>query len=49
MTPVGTPLNMTVYGPGGYNAKDFLYIGFPVKVAYLATAILTIYLIYPLS
>lgn len=49
MTPIGTPLNMMVYGPGGYNAKDFLYIGLPVKIAYLATAILTIYLLYPIS
>lgn len=48
MTPFGTPLNMTVYGPGDYNAKDFLCIGLPVKLAYLATAILAIYLIYPI-
>lgn len=47
MTPFSSPLNMTVYGPGGYNAKDFLRIGLPVKLAYLATAILTVYLIYP--
>ena len=49
MTPFSTPLNMMVYGPGGYNAKDFLCIGLPVKLAYLATAILTIYLIYPIA
>lgn len=49
ITPFGSPLNMMVYGPGGYTGKDFLYIGLPVKLAYLATAILTINLLYPIS
>lgn len=48
MTPIGTTLNLMTYGPGGYSANDFLRIGLPVKLAYLATAILTISLIYHL-
>ena len=39
LTPISTPLNLLVYGPGGYRATDYLRIGLPVKVAYLATAI----------
>ena len=38
--PIGTTLNLVVYGPGGYSATDFLRIGFPVKLAYMATAII---------
>ena len=45
MTPFGTPFNLLVYGPGGYCATDYLRIGLPVKVAYLATAIIIIYCI----
>ena len=40
LTPISTPLNLLVYGPGGYRATDYLRIGLPVKVAYLATAII---------
>ena len=46
LTPISTPLNLLVYGPGGYHATDYLRIGLPVKVAYLATAIIVISLIY---
>ena len=46
LTPVSTPLNLLVYGPGGYHATDYLRIGLPVKVAYLATAIIIISLMY---
>ena len=42
LTPISTPLNLLVYGPGGYCATDYLRIGLPVKVAYLATAIIII-------
>ena len=45
LTPISTPLNLLVYGPGGYRATDYLRIGLPVKVAYLATAIIIISLI----
>lgn len=46
MTPIGNTLSLMVYGPGGYSANDFLRMGLPVKIFYLATAILTISLIY---
>ena len=46
LTPISTPLNLLVYGPGGYRATDYLRIGLPVKLAYLATSIIIISLIY---
>jgi di/tricarboxylate transporter len=46
LTLVSTPLNLLVYGPGGYSAKDFLRIGLPLKLVYMATAIATICFFY---
>jgi di/tricarboxylate transporter len=46
LTPISTPLNLLVYGPGGYRATDYLRIGLPVKLTYLATAIIVICLMY---
>ncbi len=46
LTLVSTPLNLLVYGPGGYHAKDYLRIGLPLKLVYLTTAIVTIYFLY---
>jgi di/tricarboxylate transporter len=46
LTPISTPLNLLVYGPGGYSATDYLRIGLPVKLAYLAISIIVICLIY---
>ena len=46
LTPISTPLNLLVYGPGGYRATDYLRIGLPVKLTYLATAIIVICLVY---
>ena len=40
---------MLVYGPGGYRFSDFLRIGVPVKVAFLAVSILTVIIVYPLT
>ena len=31
MTPFGYTTNLMVYGPGGYTAKDFLYMGGPLQ------------------
>jgi len=32
MTPFGYTTNLLIYGPGGYKAKDFLYMGTPMQV-----------------
>jgi di/tricarboxylate transporter len=37
---------LLVYGPGGYTAKDYLRIGLPLKLVYLATTIITVYFFY---
>lgn len=34
-TPIGYQTNLMVYGPGGYNFRDFFRIGLPVTVIYL--------------
>ncbi|QSE97166.1 SLC13 family permease [Fulvivirga lutea] len=47
ITPIGYQTNLIVYGPGGYNFKDFLKIGVPVTCLYLAIVILGIALLYP--
>jgi di/tricarboxylate transporter len=46
LTPVSSPLNLLVYGPGGYRSTDYLRIGLPLKLVYLTTAIVAICLIY---
>jgi di/tricarboxylate transporter len=46
ITPIGYQTNMIVYGPGGYRFVDFIKIGFPVTLLYLAVTICGILLIY---
>ena len=49
VTPVGSAVNMLVYGPGGYRFGDFIRIGLPVKLAFLIVSILMVIIIYPLT
>ena len=48
-TPVGSSVNMLVYGPGGYRFSDFIRIGVPVKLAFLVVSIIIVILLYPLT
>ena len=48
-TPIGSSVNMLVYGPGGYRFSDFIRIGVPVKLAFLAASIIIVILLYPLK
>jgi di/tricarboxylate transporter len=34
ITPIGYQTNWMVYGPGGYSAKDFFKVGFPLVLIY---------------
>ena len=49
LTPIGYQTNLIVYGPGGYNFRDFLRVGLPVTVIYLMTVLLMIRWLYPLA
>ena len=49
LTPIGYQTNLIVYGPGGYNFRDFLRVGLPVTVIYLITVLLMIRWLYPLG
>ena len=42
LTPISYQTNLIIYGPGGYNFKDFFRIGLPVNIIYLAVALLVI-------
>ena len=39
ITPIGYQTNLMVYGPGGYNFKDFFKIGLPLSILYMLTTI----------
>lgn len=47
-TPIGTPTNLLVYGPGGYRFSDFLRIGLPMNFIILAANIFIVTLMFPL-
>jgi hypothetical protein len=38
MTPFGYTTNLMVYGPGGYTAKDFLWMGGPLQIVLFVTS-----------
>ena len=42
LTPVGTPPNMLVWGPGGYRFPDFVKVGAGLSLVSLITAVLII-------
>lgn len=42
MTPIGYQTNLMVFGPGGYSFKDFIKVGLPLSLLYMATTILII-------
>jgi di/tricarboxylate transporter len=39
MTPIGYQTNLMVYGPGGYNFKDFLRVGSPLTFLYMVVTV----------
>ena len=48
-TPIGSSVNMLVFGPGGYRFSDFIRIGVPVKFAFLTVSIIIVIILYPLK
>ncbi len=47
-TPVGYQTNLMVYSAGGYKFNDFLKIGLPLSIIYMAVAVLVLYYMYQL-
>ena len=47
MTPVSSPVNTLVVGPGNYRFTDFLRIGVPFAMICLLTSVLLVPLILP--
>ena len=45
-TPIGSPSNMLVYGPGGYRFADFLRTGIPLMMVILMAGLFAIYVLY---
>jgi di/tricarboxylate transporter len=45
-TPIGYQTNLMVYGPGGYNYKDFFKMGLPVTLIYLLVVFAMLYWLY---
>ena len=46
-TPIGYQTNLMVYGPGGYNFKDYFKIGIPLNIIICITSVLLAPLIWP--
>lgn len=46
LTPISYQTNLIIYGPGGYNFKDFFKIGLPVTIIYLIVALTGIIFLY---
>ena len=45
-TPIGSPSNMLVYGPGGYRFADFLRTGIPLMMVILIAGLFAVYVLY---
>lgn len=48
-SPMGSPVMLMIYGPGGYRFRDFIKIGIPMKLIMLVTILLVVNLLYPLT
>jgi di/tricarboxylate transporter len=47
LTPIATPANLMVMGPGGYKFGDYWKLGLPLMVLWLAVALAVIPLVWP--
>ena len=46
-TPIGYQTNLMVMGPGGYQFSDYLRVGVPLSLIFLAISVLLIPLVWP--
>ncbi len=47
LTPISTPANMMVMGPGGYRFGDYWKLGLPIMAFWLVTSLVIIPLVWP--
>ena len=47
MTPVSSPVNTMVFGPGGYKFADFVKIGVPFTLLVMLVSVFLIPLLFP--
>lgn len=45
-TPIASPVNVLVTGPGGYKFKDFVRVGLPLQVLVLAVTVIVVPLVW---
>ncbi|MGK4001781.1 SLC13 family permease [Sorangium sp. So ce1036] len=45
-TPIASPVNILVMGPGGYHFKDFTRVGLPLQLLVLATTVIVVPLVF---
>ena len=48
LTPVATPVNLMVMGPGGYRFGDYWKLGLPLMIWFFVVAVFVVPLIWPL-
>jgi di/tricarboxylate transporter len=49
LTPLGSPVNILVMGPGGYSFRDYFRVGLPLALILFAVVIGLLPLIWPLT
>jgi di/tricarboxylate transporter len=49
LTPLGSPVNILVMGPGGYTFRDYFRVGLPLALLLLAVVLGLLPLIWPLT
>lgn len=47
LSPIGSPVNTLILGPGRYKTRDFLKAGFPLLLAIIPLAVLLVPLLFP--
>jgi di/tricarboxylate transporter len=45
-TPVASPVNTLILGPGGYRFKDFAKVGIPLQILAMAVTLVSVPLLY---
>ncbi len=48
LTPIGTTTNILVFSPGGYRFGDYMKVGLPLMLIFLAISLMLVPLIWPL-